>query len=189
MPHDDQPGAVGRTAAGEELEFPPSAETKHLAAFEKLVRRNQTVVYRVALRMLGNEAEAEDATQDTFVQAWRALPHFRGESSFETWLYRIVTNRCLNLLRSHRSTEPLLETHEASSGRPNHLAEARSELDALKDAIGRLPPDQRATLVLRELEGLSYEQIAHVLGTTVPAVKGRLHRARLELLHAMRGWR
>jgi RNA polymerase sigma-70 factor (ECF subfamily) len=189
LPGDDQRAAGEPAAPAEEPEFLPTAETNQLAAFEKLVRRNQTVVYRVALRMLGNGQDAQDATQDAFVQAWRALPYFRGESSLETWLYRIVTNRCLNLLRTRHSAEPLLETREASLGHPNHLAETRSELDALKDAIVRLPPDQRATLVLRELEGLSYEEIAHVLGTTVPAVKGRLHRARLELLHAMRGWR
>ncbi len=187
MPRDDQRAAGG--PAAEEPEFLPTVETNHLAAFEKFVRRHQTVVYRVALRMLRNEEDAKDATQDAFVEAWRALPDFRGESSLETWVYRIVTSRCLNLLRTRRGAEPLLETREASLGRPNHLAETRGELDALKDAIVRLPPDQRATLVLRELEGLSYEEIAHVLGTTVPAVKGRLHRARLELLHAMRGWR
>lgn len=189
MPRDDQRAAGGPAAGPKEPEFLPTAETTRLAAFETFVLRNQAVVYRVALRILGNKEDAQDATQEAFVQAWRALPSFRGESSLETWLYRIVTNRCLNLLRSRHSAEPLSETREALLARPNHLAETRSELEALKDAIVRLPPEQRATLVLRELEGLSHEEIAHVLGTTVPAVKGRLHRARLELLHAMRGWR
>jgi RNA polymerase sigma-70 factor (ECF subfamily) len=189
LPRDDQRAAGGPAGAPQEPDFLPTAETNRLAAFEQLVRCNQTLVYRVALRMLGNEEDAQDATQDAFVDAWRALPSFRGESSLETWVYRIITNRCLNLLRTRHSAEPLSETREASTGRPNQLAETSSELDALKEAIVSLPPDQRATLVLRELEGLSYEEIAHVLGTTVPAVKGRLHRARLELLHAMREWR
>ncbi len=165
-----------------------AAQLGDLYAFEELVRRHRTRVYRVALRMLANPADAEEAAQDAFVQCWSALPGFGAESSFSTWLVRIVTNRCLNMQRSRRS-EPLEERHEAGAGRVSEVVEARLELRALTEALMRLAPEQRAPLVLRELEGLSYEEIAHVLEVSVPAVKGRIHRARLELVAAMRQWR
>jgi len=173
----------------DEIHLIRAAQVGDLFAFEELVRRYRTPVYRVALRMLGNAPEAEDAAQDAFFQAWQALPGFRAESSFSTWLYRIVTNRCLNLLRSQRPAEPLAEGYEVEASRPNHIVEAHAKLEALKVAVTRLTPEQRAPLILRELEGLSYEEIAEVLDTTVPAVKGRLHRTRLVLVEAMRQWR
>ena len=165
------------------------AQAGRLDAFEELVRRHRLPVYRVALRMLGDEGDAEDATQDAFVQAWRRLAGFRADAAFSTWMYRIVTNRCLNLLRARRRTEPLPETQEAPTSRPDRITEARWQVEDLKRAIARLTPEQRGPLVLRELEGCSYEEIAQALELSIPAVKSRLHRARLELLSAMRPWR
>jgi RNA polymerase sigma-70 factor (ECF subfamily) len=165
-----------------------AAQLGDLYAFEELVRRHRTRVYRVAVRMLASPADAEDAAQDAFLQCWSALPGFRAESSFPTWLVQIVINRCLNMLRSRRA-EPLEERHEARAVRLTEVVEARAELKALQVALGGLPPEQRAPLVLRELEGLSYEEIASVLEVTVSAVKGRIHRARLGLVVAMRQWR
>jgi RNA polymerase sigma-70 factor (ECF subfamily) len=164
------------------------AQAGRLDAFEELVRRHRLGTYRVALRMLGDASDAEDATQDAFVQAWRNLAGFRADAAFSTWMYRIVTNRCLNMLRARRRTEPLPETQEAPASRPDRIAEARWQVQDLQRAIGRLTPEQRAPLVLRELEGCSYQQIAEALELSIPAVKSRLHRARLELLSAMREW-
>jgi RNA polymerase sigma-70 factor, ECF subfamily len=164
------------------------AQAGRLDAFEELVRRHRLAAYRVALRMLGDENDAEDATQEAFVQAWRNLGGFRADAAFSTWMYRIVTNRCLNMLRARRRTEPLPEGHEAPASRPDRIAEARWQVEDLKRAIIRLTPEQRAPLILRELEGCSYEQIAETLELSIPAVKSRLHRARLELLAAMREW-
>ena len=164
------------------------AQAGRLDAFEELVRRHRTATYRVALRLLGDESDAEDATQDAFVQAWRNLGGFRADAAFSTWMYRIVTNRCLNMLRARRRTEPLPEEREAPASRPDRIAEARWQVEDLKRAIGRLTPEQRGPLVLRELQGCSYEEIAQVLDLSIPAVKSRLHRARLELLAAMRSW-
>lgn len=166
-----------------------AAQVGDLLAFEELVRRHRIGAYRVALRMLGNRADAEDAAQDAFLQIWRALPRFRGESSFSTWLTRVVTNRCLNMLRSRRSAESLDESEQDWGSHVPDLVETGAELGLLKEALLRLPPQRRAPLVLRELEGLSYEEIAAVLELSVPAVKGRIHRARLELVTAMRQWR
>jgi RNA polymerase sigma-70 factor, ECF subfamily len=164
------------------------AQAGRLDAFEELVRRHRLGAYRVALRMLGDESDAEDATQDAFVQAWRNLDRFRAVAAFSTWMYRIVTNRCLNMLRAWRRTEPLPEDREAPASRPDRIAEGRWQVEQLQRAIGRLTPEQRAPLVLRELQGCSYEEIAEVLGLSISAVKSRLHRARLELLAAMRQW-
>ena len=173
----------------DDIHLVSAAQRGDLIAFELLVRRHGTPAYRVALRMLGNPTDAEDVTQDSFLQAWQALPTLRDRRLFSTWLYRIVTNRCLNAIRSRRATEVLPNEIEDETRRPNHVAEARRQLQALRRAIMRLTPEQRAPFVLRELEGLSYEEIAEVLGTTVPAVKGRLHRARLALLEAIGAWR
>jgi len=165
------------------------AQAGQLDAFEELVRRHRLATYRVALRMLGDASDAEDATQDAFVQAWRNLGGFRADAAFPTWMYRIVTNRCLNMLRARRRTEPLPDDREAPATRPDRIAEARWQVQDLKLAILRLTPEQRAPLVLRELQGCSYEEIAEALDVSISAVKSRLHRARLELLSAMGPWR
>ena len=165
------------------------AQAGQLDAFEELVRRHRLATYRVALRMLGDQSDAEDATQDAFVQAWRNLGGFRADAAFPTWMYRIVTNRCLNMLRARRRTEPLPDDREARASRPDRIAEARWQVQDLKLAILRLTPEQRAPLVLRELQGCSYEEIAEALDVSISAVKSRLHRARLELLSAMGPWR
>lgn len=159
-------------------------------AFETLVHRHQEAVFRVALRMLGNRPDAEEAVQDAFVRAWRALPSFDGRSRFSTWLYRITVNCCLTALQSRRPGEGELTGAEPAPGPgPGEAARTRESMHALTGAIGRLTPQQRAPLVLRELEGLSYEEIGEVLQLSPAAVKGRLHRARLELVEEMRPWR
>ena len=108
------------------------AQSGQLDAFEELVRRHRLATYRVALRMLGDENDAEDATQDAFVQAWRNLGGFRADAAFSTWMYRIVTNRCLNMLRARRRTEPLPDDREAPASRPDRIAEARWQVEDLK---------------------------------------------------------
>jgi RNA polymerase sigma-70 factor, ECF subfamily len=176
-------------ASPDDAQLVTRAQAGRLDAFEELVRRYRQPSYQVALRMLGDAADAEDATQDAFVQAWRSLAGFRAEAAFSTWMHRIVINRCLNVLRARRRTEPLPVGREAPASRPDRIVEARWEVEDLKLAIARLNPEQRAPFVLRELEGRSYQEIAEVLELSVPAVKSRLHRARLEVLAAMRGWR
>jgi len=158
-------------------------------AFEALVRRHQGAVYRVALRMLGSGADAEDATQEALVQAWRALSTFRGESAFSTWLYRIAINRCLKVSASRQPMEALPDLLIDRDSDPAEAVVQSERLRALARGVLGLPLEQRAALVLRELEGLSYEQIAEALGVTVSAVKGRIHRARLGLLKASVTWR
>ncbi len=158
-------------------------------AFELLVRRHQAAVYGLALRMLGSEADAQDAAQDSFVQAWKALVGLRGDSAFATWLYRIVTNRCLNILAKRRPTDVLSDDHASARDDPAEAAMGRERMHAVAAAVLRLGPDQRAALVLREFQGLSYDEVAEVLGVSVAAVKGRIHRARLLLMEELGAWR
>ena len=166
-----------------------AAQDGDLAAFEAIVRRHQAAVYRVALRMLGSRADAQDVTQETFVRAWRSLDRFRRHSAVSTWLYRIVTRRCLDLLAARKPTQELGEVNlERTGPDPAERAEHRERLRAMARAIAMLPAEQRAALVLREFEGLSYQQLADVLNASLPAVKGRLHRARLAVLKQTAAW-
>jgi len=165
-----------------------AAQDGDVDAFEELVRRYQTSIYRVALRKLGSPADAQDAVQETFVRAWRALPRFRHDSAISTWLYRIVTRRALDRIASRRSTGTLNEVEAEAGPDPAQAAEHQERLRAIRRAIAKLPPDQRAALVLREFEGLSYQEVAQVLGASVPAIKTRIHRARLTIIQQTSSW-
>jgi len=165
-----------------------AAQAGDVDAFEELVRRHQAGVYRVALRILGSSADAQDTVQETFVRAWRALPHFRQDSTISTWLYRIVTRRALHRIAARRTTQALDEVELEAGPDPAHAAERRERLRAVTQAIANLPPEQRAALVLREFEGLSYQEVAEILGASLPAVKGRIHRARLTVIQQTSSW-
>jgi RNA polymerase sigma-70 factor, ECF subfamily len=160
-------------------------------AFEALVRRYQRPIYRLAVRMLADAGEAEDVTQEVFVTAWRRLPGIQEDRAVRAWLYRIATNRCLNILRARKPTAPLQEeTIPAASpaASPEARAEAHERLAALRAALGQLTAEQRACWLLREVEELPYAEIAGILHTTPQAVRGRLARARAELGEAMTSW-
>ncbi len=157
-------------------------------AFDTLVRLHTPRMYRVALRIVGEPADAEDVVQDAWISAWRSLPRFRGESAPSTWLYRVVTNAALGLLRRQRLTVPLdAETVEGTTAvdeadGPEHAALRGEQTAEVHRALASLDPSQRVPLVLREFEGLSHEEVAAVLDISVPAVRSRLHRARSALL-------
>ncbi|CCH29221.1 sigma-70 family RNA polymerase sigma factor [Actinosynnema sp. NPDC047251] len=157
------------------------------AAFDELVRRHTGRMYRVALRIVGDPVEAEDVVQDAWISAWRALPRFRGDSAASTWLYRVVTNAALAHLRRKKPTVPLESAPEPRAVDGPEASLLRNETtDVVLRAIASLEPSQRVPLVLRELEGLSYEEVAQVLGTGVPALRARLHRARVALMAKLR---
>lgn len=162
-------------------------------AFEDLVRRYQNQVFAVALRMLGDRGEAEDLSQEVFLKVFRGLGSFRGEAKFSTWLYSIVSHECLNRLRARRPPRPARaaerEGEEPAVSDPNPdavtLLERRELAERLEEEIGRLGPEHRAILILRDLQGLSYEEIAEALGLELGTVRSRLHRARAELKERM----
>lgn len=174
-------------------------QTGDRAAFEELVRRHRDRVYGLALRMMKNEEEALDIVQETFLSAFRKLPEFRGESQFGSWVYRIAANFALMRLRHQRVVDQVEEPMDALGDRfkedgrwavfPTGLWARRADQvvldgelrEVLVRAIDALPELHRAVFLLRDVEGLSYEEIAQALDTTVSAVKSRLHRARLAL--------
>jgi RNA polymerase sigma-70 factor, ECF subfamily len=135
------------------------------AAFDLLVRRYQETIFRLAQRMTRNAEDARDLTQEAFVQAYRSLGGFQGQSAFSTWLYRIAVNLCLNHLKAVRREDPA----EVNGSHPDVRQDALSSLltaerdRALAAAIEELPPQQRATLTLRVHQGLSHREIADVL--------------------------
>ena len=163
-----------------------------VTAFEVLLQRYQTPMYRLAARMLGNRTDAEDVVQEVFLTAWRRLPEIRDGGALPGWLYRTTTNRCLNVLRSRRPRAEVdldLTVSTLADGEPARAAETAEQITALTVALQQLTPEQRAAWLLRELHGRSYAEIAVILGTSVPAVRGRIARSRAELAEAMQPWR
>ncbi|WP_328923431.1 sigma-70 family RNA polymerase sigma factor [Streptomyces sp. NBC_00190] len=162
-------------------------------AFAVLVRQHSSRLIALAQHLLGNRTDAEDAVQDAFLSAWRRLPEFRHSASFGTWMYRIVTNRCLNVLRHGPHPLPLDAVPEPAAvgagSSPPQVAETDAATAALTQALLELRPELRVCWVLRELHGLHYEEIAHVVGSSEQTVRGRLFRARRALMEAMRPWR
>jgi RNA polymerase sigma-70 factor (ECF subfamily) len=155
-------------------------------AFEELVVSHQHRVFGVALRMLDNAAEAEEIAQETFLRAHRSLAEFRGEAKVSTWLYAIVSRLCLNRLASadrrvaRPGDEVLLRVADGGAG-PQDAAE-RGELEAaLHRAIADLAEERRVVVILRDLEGMAYDEIARALGLELGTVRSRLYRARMDL--------
>lgn len=162
-------------------------------AFEPLVSACETNAFNLALRMLGSRQDAEDVVQEAFLKAYRSLPDFRLDSRFSVWLYRIVSNLCLDLLRRRgRQNEQSLTVEDDEgeetqrelpdeSFEPAALLERGLTRDAVHRGLAALPDEQRQILLLRELEGLSYEEIGRVLSLEAGTVKSRIFRARRRL--------
>ena len=149
-------------------------------AFEQLYRKHSRRVYAVLWRLCGHEARAEDLVQEAFVRAWQALPAFRFESAFSTWLHRLAVNTALMELRSRRNGPRFDEDEDAIEGLG--LADSAGHSTALsmdlERAVATLPPRARAVLVLHDVEGWKHEEIAAELGMAVGSSKAQLHRAR-----------
>lgn len=167
------------------------------ASFDALVLRYKDRIFNLCLRFLGDYHEAEDTTQDVFVKAYNSLKRFRLESSFFTWLYRIAVNSCKNKVKSLEyrfrkadaridfSGETLdgfqTEHREDGPGSPVSELENKEIMKILQKAINSLPPDQRSVVVLRDIQGLSYEEITDITGFKLGTLKSRLSRARSSL--------
>ncbi|MSR29894.1 MAG: sigma-70 family RNA polymerase sigma factor [Gemmataceae bacterium] len=167
------------------------AQEGSATAFETLVRLFQTKVYNLAFRFLGNKEDAEDVAQETFVKAFRAIGGFKGQSKFYTWLFRIAYHQTVNHRRKKKpalsldlkignssSADFLLPSYEDNPGKRLEAEENKAELEL---ALEQLPLDFRACLLLKEMEGLSYEEISQAIGIPLGTVRSRLHRARMEL--------
>ncbi len=161
------------------------------STFEPIVQTYQDRIYNLCRYLLGNHQDAEDAAQDVFIKAYRNLKDFKPEASLYTWLYRIGVNTCLDHKRKLRP-EPLKNESQAEdlpSTEPSPEVRYRSKEigQAIQAALDQLSKPSRAVIVLKEIEGLSYEEIADVLNTSVGTIKSRLSRTREELRRILRG--
>jgi RNA polymerase sigma-70 factor (ECF subfamily) len=177
---------VQRCAAGEEM------------ACAELVAEHQRMVVQLAMNLLGDRDEALDLSQEVFLRVFRTIQRFRGQSSLRTWIYRIAVNQARNRhrfwRRRHRADQVSLDQHIAAHGEfrstgeatPDRLLAQKELAERLQHALDSLPFDQRTAIVLREVDGLSYEEIAFSLGVAIGTVKSRLTRARRALRHDLR---
>lgn len=153
-------------------------------AFRQLVEAYQTPAYRLAARMCGPDS-AEDVTQEAFLAAWRALPDFRGDCRFSTWLYRLVSNAAIDCLRrekKHRDTGDVDDLELPDGGpSPQEQAERSDTRDAVRRALDRLSPEHRQVLLLRFMQELDYGEIARALNVSEGTVKSRINRAKSKL--------
>jgi RNA polymerase sigma-70 factor (ECF subfamily) len=160
-------------------------QNSDLTAFEELIRRYQDRVYNLCRYMLRDPQDAQDAAQDVFLKAYRGIKEFRPEASLYTWLCRIAVNTCIDYKRKSRrdalKKEPLPEDLPSTEPFSAELYESRENTAAIQAALQKLPEKLRTAIVLREIDGLSYEEVAEVLHASVGTVKYRISRAREEL--------
>ncbi|SHK73520.1 RNA polymerase sigma factor [Desulforamulus aeronauticus] len=162
-------------------------------SFETIVRLTQSGIYNLAFRILNNREEAQDATQEAFVKLYQALPSFRGEARFTSWFYRIATNVCLDCYRRNKkkreNTAPeymehllLLLTSNGQNSNPEQIYQDKQKLLRLQKAIDELPVKYRTVIVLRHMEGFSYQEIAEIMQVPVQTVGTFLYRGKAVLL-------
>jgi RNA polymerase sigma-70 factor (ECF subfamily) len=172
-----------------------------LPSFERLVARYQNKIMGYAARMLSDHNEAEDVAQEAFIKAYRSLDAFRGESSFSTWLYRIATNLCIDRLRKKKRSpqqaysldEPLDQEEEKGarelpdfSAEPTRSVEREELRRRVREMVAEMPEKLRAVLIMCDMQGMAYEDIARVLGVPIGTVKSRLFHARADLGRRLR---
>jgi RNA polymerase sigma-70 factor (ECF subfamily) len=161
------------------------------AAFGDLVRRYQDRLFNSVVRVVDNPDDAQDVVQDAFINAYQSLASFKGDAEFFTWLYRIAFNTAVSLRRRRRATISLETGREGNSvidpqdpsleTRPGAALERSEDEATLQTALNRLSGEHRIVLVLKDIEGMKYEQIAEVIGVPIGTIRSRIHRARLEL--------
>ena len=165
------------------------------AAFEELIRQYEKKVYTLCFRMCGNSEDAEEAAQDAFLALWRGIDRFRQESSLSTWIYRLATNACIDTLRGRKKQsgsvslddEELFVDAVDTSPQPQETVEHRETQKLLQEGLSALPEEYRKVLILREIEGLSYTEIAESASIELGTVKSRISRGRSLLRNFLSG--
>ena len=176
--------------AAEDVLLVSRAQSGDVAAFEELVRRYRNEVYALSYHFVRNREEAWDVSQEVFIKAYRYLAKFRGDAGFKTWLMRITANHCKDFLKKRKLPTAPLETAlpgDAPSGAADPAAsfEAKELGVAIDTAVAALPDKHRAAFVLREYQGLSYQEMAEVMECNLGTVMSRLHHARKKLQNAL----
>ncbi len=174
------------------------AKAGDVTAFEELIEAYQKKVFNLAMRMIGNYDDAADLAQEAFIRIFKAISGFKEQSSFSTWVYRITTNVCLDEIRKRKNKKVISldeEIHmddgdmkrqvESDDLRPDEAAEREEVRKIVNDAINSLPEDQKAAITLRDIHGMSYEEIAQILDCPGGTVKSRLNRARQALKNVL----
>jgi len=176
---DNTAGMVSRTAISmrDETALVARAQSGDTRAFEALYREHVDRVYGLCLRMTGNVGEAEDCAQEAFIQAWKKLARFRGDSAFGTWMHRIAVNAVLGRIRKSKREQDRIQAVAEMTTSPASIGDS-GELRDLSDAIDRLPEGARHVFVLNAVYGYSHEESSDMLGVAVGTTKAQLHRAR-----------
>ena len=186
----------------QERRFVRRLKSRDEKAFTELVRLNQSSVFNLVLRMLGNRAEAEDVAQEVFVSVFRHIHRFREDSRLSTWLYRVASNHCKNRLKylCRRRMWRTASIDSVSEGEvyahgiqervppPDLVLQGRQMESAVQRAISELQEDHRLLIILRDIQALSYEEIGEIAALPLGTVKSRLHRARLALKEKIKPW-
>ncbi|MEO7539175.1 MAG: RNA polymerase sigma factor [Pyrinomonadaceae bacterium] len=182
---------IGDVAKATDFELGQVASRGNMVAFEEIYRRHHRRVYSICLRMLQNASEAEDLTQDVFIQLYRKIGSFRGDSAFTTWLHRMTVNQVLMHFRKRtvkfeKTTEEGETPVQIVSGTANPEKMRIVDKIALDNAIEQLPTGYKNVFVLHDVEGFEHEEVARILGCSVGTSKSQLHKARLKLQKLLR---
>jgi RNA polymerase sigma-70 factor, ECF subfamily len=178
--------SISDVGTAKDIELAKVAAQGNMAAFEEIYKRHHRRVYSVCLRMLQNTSEAEDLTQDVFIQLYRKIGSFRGDSAFTTWLHRMTVNQVLMHFRKRtvkyeKTTEEGETPVQIVSGTANPEKMRIVDKIALDNAIEQLPAGYKSVFVLHDVEGFEHEEVARILGCSVGTSKSQLHKARLKL--------
>lgn len=184
------PSLSGPSVANEDSPLVALAQRGDMAAFEALVRKYRNQVYALSFHFVRDREEAWDISQEVFIKAYRSLGGFRGDASFKSWLMRITANQCKDKLKRRRldvvSLDETLQTDgEAGPAGTRQQAESNELGRAIEAAVASLPAKHRMAFVLREYQGLSYEEMAKAMDCNLGTVMSRLHHARKKLQHAL----
>ena len=169
------------------------AQMGDIDAFEEIYKISSGYVYTIILKVVGNKEDAEEVTQDVFISVYKNLKRFGFRSSFKTWLYRIAVNRAINMFNKRKKERPRKVLFDENIDYAREENDTKTDIDkkhdekVLEAILEELPPDQKACLVLKEIEGMKYEEIAQTLNINLNTVRSRLKRAREKLISSVRG--